>query len=66
MALGYVSRVPESLHQRERPLMRAAEREDFALLRSEYDVHYFLKTDGRRTMVFDTATGVMVFPPVSE
>jgi hypothetical protein len=66
MALGYISRVPESLHQRERPLVRAAEREDSARLRSEYDVHYFVKTDGRRTMVFDTATGVMVFPPTWE
>jgi len=63
MALGYTSRIPKSLMERERALIRAAKQEDFAKLRSEWGIHYLLNSDGRRTAVIDTGTGEMVFPP---
>ena len=62
MALGYVSRVPKSLAERERALRRAVRANDLAVMRAEHDVHYYLKREGRRVVVLDTATGEAVYP----
>jgi hypothetical protein len=63
MALGYVSRVPRSLQDRERDLQAAAEGGDLHRLLADYGIDYLLKIEGRRVVVVSTASGGTVFPP---